>query len=93
MFMHTTRWHDSVHESIRLTPHTVTHDCGVGSFDKPPKRRSNLSEAQTRSQTKDGSAPSSSLEENEIKEEEEKGEENKRKKKQIAELKLVPDHN
>ena len=92
MFMHTTRWHDSVHESIRLTPHTVTHDCGVGSFDKPPKRRSNLSEAQTRSQTKDGSAPSSSLEENE-REEKKKKKEKKKKEKQIAELKLVPDHN
>ena len=60
MFMHTTRWHDSVHESIRETPHTVTQDCGVGSFARPPSRLRSLSEVQTRSHTNEGSAPSSS---------------------------------
>jgi len=34
--LHTTRWHASVHESSRLTPHTVTHVFGVTSFASPP---------------------------------------------------------
>ena len=61
MFMQTTRWQDSVHESFLFTPQTVTQDCGVGSFDKPPSLLNNLSEAQTLSHTNEGSAPSSSL--------------------------------
>merc|ERR1719412_3262134 len=61
MFMQTTRWQDSVQESTRETPQIVTQDCGVGSFARPPSLRRSLSEAQTRSHTNEGSAPSSSL--------------------------------
>lgn len=60
-FRHTVRRQASVHASPADTPHTVTQELGVGSFDKPPIRRSSLSEVHTRSHTKDGSVPSSEV--------------------------------
>lgn len=35
-FVHTARWHASVHESKRLVPQTVTHELGMTSFARPP---------------------------------------------------------
>lgn len=43
------------------TPQTVTQVLGVGSFDRPPMRRSRRSDVHTRSHVKLGSVPSSGL--------------------------------
>ena len=42
-------------------PQTVTQVFGVGSFERPPMRRSKRSDVHTRSHTKVGSDPSSDL--------------------------------
>ena len=55
----TARWQASAHASSWAGPQTVTHDCGAASRERPPMRRSRRGEAQTRSQTKEGSEGSS----------------------------------